>query len=182
VDGNHRISVAKEMGVKYIDAEIIEFSTNVKIDKNTDLKALILKAEYSDFLNQTELDRHRLDGEIEFTIPGRYNFLLEHVTVHRYFKGIDENRPVSLAEAAFSWYNHLYYPMVAIFRRHEIMKKFSHRTEADLYLWITTHRYFLMEKFGTEINVEHAVLDFAEKYQIKPIDSFLELLGLKKVE
>jgi len=178
-DGNHRISVAREMGIEYIDAEIIEFQTNVKIDKDTDLKKLILKSEYSDFLTKTGLEHYPLAGDIEFSRPGRYQVLWQHIEVHRYFKGIDEQHEITIAAAAISWYENLYFPMIAIFRRHDVLKKFPNRTEADLYLWVTTHRYFLMEKYGENIDIEHAVLDFTKKYKLSKIGKILKSLGLK---
>lgn len=178
-DGNHRISVARRMGVEFIDAEVIEFQTNVKIDKRTDLKKLIIKSEYSDFLANSELEHYPLDSEIEFSKPGRYQVLWQHIEVHRYFKGIDKKREISIKEAAISWYENLYFPMVAIFRRHDVLKKFPNRTEADLYLWMTNHRYFLMEKYGENIDVEHAVLDFTKKYKLTRVDIFLNAIGLK---
>ena len=179
-DGNHRISVAREMGTEFIDAEIIEFNTNVKITKDINLKELILKSEYSDFLLKTELDKHRLFSNIEFSRPGRYNVLLKHIAVHRYYKGQDEQREISFPEAAFSWYINLYIPMIEIFQRHQILKKFPRRTEADLYLWITNHRYFLMQKYGPNVDFENAALDFAERYHLSRMGAFFEKIGLKK--
>jgi len=176
-DGNHRISVAKELDIKYIDAEIIEFKTNVEIDKTTDMKQLILKSEYSDFLSQTGLENHQLDGAIFFSKPGRYQVLLQHIQVHQYFKGIDEKRPVSLEEAALSWYQNLYLPMIKIFRKKRILKKFPNRTESDLYLWVTNHKYFLMQRYGNKVSIEQAALDFEEKYKLSRIQVILEKLG-----
>jgi hypothetical protein len=72
--------------------------------------------------------------------------------------------------------------MIEIFRRHQILKKFPGRTEADLYLWITNHRYFLMQKYGPDVGFENAALDFAEKYHLSRMDSFLEKIGLKTPE
>ena len=181
-DGNHRISVAREMGTEFIDAEITEFSTNVKITEDINPKELIIKSEYSDFLLKTELDKHKIFSDIEFSRPGRYIMLLRHIAVHRYYKGQDEHQEISLPDAAFSWYTNLYNPMIEIFRRHQILEKFPRRTEADLYLWITNHRYFLMQKYGPDVGFENAALDFAEKYHLSRMDSFLEKIGLKTSE
>ena len=44
------------------------------------------------------------------------------------------------------------------------MYRFPGRTEADLYLWIMDHRYFLTEKYGHDVGSEEATVDFREHY------------------
>ncbi len=149
-DGHHRVSVARKTGQDYIDAEVIEVRTRVPVAqlKKRKLDADDLEAigEYGAFLEQTQLDRLRPEADIRFVRPGGYARLLEHITIHRYYMGLDFARDVSWEEAVGDWYDHIYWPIVSIIREQGILKDFPNRTEADLYLWIMDHNYYLREK------------------------------------
>jgi len=84
-DGNHRVSVARANGATHIDAYVTEIPIKVPLRPEDDLDDLIIKAEYVDFLEQTRLDQLRPGADIEFTTPGRYRDLIEHIRVHRYY-------------------------------------------------------------------------------------------------
>lgn len=161
VDGNHRVSVARQLGVKRIEAHVTEFTPNVPIDETTDVETLIVKAEQSAFLKATSLDKTRPGQRIQFTRPGRYATLLEHISKHRYFVGLRTQREVSFEEAATSWYDSLYRPLVSILDEAGLLKEFPGRTEADLYVWVTNHLHALREHFGEGIGLEDAARDFA---------------------
>ncbi len=170
-DGHHRVSVAREQGIKYIDAEVIACRGRVPITPDVTEEELDLKAEYAEFLEATELDRLRPEQEIEFTISGVYKILLEHIAVHRYFLGLERGEPIPWQEAVVSWYDHLYQPIVEIIRQHGILTEFPGRTEADLYLWIIEHHYYLKEK--GEVDFAEAAEDFAEEYSQRPVKKAL---------
>ena len=60
LDGNHRVSVAKEHGVKFIDADVQEAVTAVPLTADDiDADALTLLGEYAEFLERTHLDKLR---------------------------------------------------------------------------------------------------------------------------
>ena len=163
-DGNHRVSVAHQKGVKFIDAEVIEVRSKVSITKDTDARELLLLAEYGRFLEQTDLDRLRPDQQIIFSSLGRYDVLLEHIRVHRYFFSIDHpGECLTWEQAVQSWYDTLYMPVVRTIRENGILADFPGRTEADLYLWVMDHRYSLAEQ-GQQISPEQATEDYDEKY------------------
>jgi len=175
-DGNHRVSVAKGRGMTTLWAHIYRFDTNVPLDKDTDVKDLLLKAEYSAFLEQTHLDELRPDQHIEFTRPGRYETLLNHIEVHRYFKGTDEGRHIPFEEAVTSWYDNVYKPLVDEIRDSDALDQFPDRTEADLYVWISDHLYYLREEYGKGVGTRQAALDFAEEYGLPWFLRFLQNL------
>jgi len=168
VDGHHRVSVARERGDKYIRAEVIECQSRVPVTPDLTIEDLVIKGEYAEFLEETSLDQLRPEQRIEFTIPGNYRILLEHISVHRYFLGLERKAPVSWEEAVVSWYDNLYQPLVELIRRHGVLKEFPGRTEADLYVWIMDHLYFLRERYGPELSPEEAVLDFAQEFSQRP--------------
>jgi hypothetical protein len=164
-DGNHRVSVAHQKGVHFIDAEVIEVRSRVPLTKDTDPRELLLLAEYGRFLEQTNLDALRPQQHIIFTALGRYDVLLEHISVHRYFFGLDhEGQALTWEQAVQSWYDTLYMPVVRTIRENDILADFPHRTEADLYLWVMDHRYSLAVEEGLQISPEEATRDYDERY------------------
>jgi hypothetical protein len=161
-DGHHRVSVAREHGMKSIEAEVIEFRTRVPIGANISDQDLDLKAAYVEFLEATDLDRLRPEQQIECTAHGAYGILLEHIGVHRYFLGLEKQRDIAWREAVLSWYDDVYCPVVEMIREHDILEQFPGRKESDLYLWLMDHLYFLRQ--GSEdISIEEAAADLAEQ-------------------
>jgi len=163
VDGNHRVSAARSLGATQIEAEVIRFEPNVPIDEHTDVAELIRKSEYSTFLKQTRLDVLRPDQRIEFSRPGQYAVLLEHIEKHRYFMGLDKRRDIPYEEAVCSWYDHLYEPLVGIFRQEGLLELFPGRTAADLYVWVARHLYELRQRYGDGVPLAAAARDLAEQ-------------------
>lgn len=164
LDGHHRISAAREQGQEYIDAEVIELPTPVDIEPDLSPRELILKAELAGFLEQTALDRLRPESHIEVTEPGLCDVLLEHIVVHRYYMGIEQQREIPWEEAVTHWYDEVYTPIVQVIREQGILQHFAHRTETDLYIWVMDHRHFLIQETQQEVTVEEASSDFAERF------------------
>ncbi len=162
-DGHHRISVAREKGQEFIEAEVIEVRTRVPVTPDLLASDLEIVGEYADFIEKTHLDKIRPEQNIRFSEPGGYARLLEHIAVHRYFLGSEKKRPIPCEEAVASWYDNLYLPVIQAIREHNILKDFPQRTEADLYLWIADHHYFLREQHK-DVDLEDAAVDFAERY------------------
>ena len=165
-DGHHRVSAARRQGGKEIDAEVIEFNSSVPLDRGVTPKEILIKAEYVDFLERTHLNKLRPNQNIEFSEPGRYRVLLEHIDVHRYFLGLEKKREIPYEEAVMSWYDNVYTPIVEAFRRLDILKQFHGRTEADLYVWVSRHLYYLRERYGQDVDLEEAILDYAKNYRL----------------
>jgi hypothetical protein len=164
IDGNHRVSVARQLGAQTIEAYVTELPTPVSIDEATTTDDLIKKEGLADFLRKTHLHQIRPEADLMLTEPGRYNQLLEHISVHRYFMGIDQDRPVSYEEAVASWYDNVYLPLVALIRKYEILEHFPGRTEADLYTWLIKHQEALRLAYGGEWRTpEETVEDFVSK-------------------
>ncbi len=163
-DGNHRVSVARERGQEFIEAEIVEYPVRVTLGSTVDPHELLLKAEYANFLEHTELDRLRPEQRIEFTLLGGYKRLEEHISVHRYYLGLESKTEVAWTAAAVSWYDNVYLPVVQIIRQRQALSQFPGRTEADLYLWIMEHRYYLSEEYGSDVGAETATRDFVRHF------------------
>ncbi len=178
-DGHHRVSVLKELGAPDIEAYVTEFETPVPLPADTVETDLDLKGEYAAFLLETGLDRLRSEQQVEFTVPGQYRKLEEHIAVHRYFVSQRESREVHDDEAVARWYDEVYCPLVAIICEAEILEQFPGRTEADLYLWLIEHQYYLSEETGYEVPWEEAAADFSAEFGHGPGRKELEA-GVKK--
>jgi hypothetical protein len=178
LDGHHRVSVARDQGAEFIDAEVQEAYSRVPVTADL-LQAEDLKVlhEYRRFLERTRLDEIRPEQHIRFTIAGGYNELIEHIAVHRYFMGIDFQRDVSEEEAIAHWYDTVYVPVVEVIRQHNILADFPGRTETDLYLWIMEHLHWLRETHG-HAEMDEAAEDFVDQYSERPIKKIVR--GVKQ--
>ncbi len=150
-DGNHRVSVARQLGSKYIQAYVTPVHVRVPFGPDVDQDGLIVASELTDFLEETRLDELRPDADLRVTVPGQYAVLLEHIRVHRYFMGIDFGRPVRWDEAVAHWYDAVYLPVVNAIHEHGLLERFEGRTETDLYLFLAEHRARLEEELGWSI-------------------------------
>lgn len=162
-DGNHRVSVARRMGASHIQAYVTEVKSRVPLTADVQPDDLIIKAELADFLERTQLDILRPEADLSVSIPGRYQILFDQIDVHRYYLGIDLQRDISYQEAAESWYDRLYLPVIETIRALGILREFPNRTETDLYVWIAEHRAQLEKAFGRDIQTEYAASDLAAK-------------------
>ncbi len=148
VDGHHRVSVAREQGQIYIEAEVRECATRVNIMPNIRPEDLVILENKVNFLERTSLDTLIPDANIKLTIPDGFDRMLEHIAVHRYFMGLDLKRDISEEEAIQHWYDTVYLPIVKVIRDTEILKEFPDKTEGDLYLWVLDHQHYLEREEG----------------------------------
>ena len=145
VDGHHRVSVAREQGQIYIEAEVRECATRVNLTPNLRMEDLVILGTKVNFLERTSLDSLRPEADIKLTIPDGFDRMLEHIAVHRYFMGLDWKRDISEEEAITHWYDTVYMPVVQVIRDTDILKEFPGKTEGDLYLWVLDHQRFLVD-------------------------------------
>jgi nucleotide-binding universal stress UspA family protein len=164
LDGNHRVSVAGQLGTKQIQAYVTEVKTKIEITPDLQPDDLIIKAEQVDFLEKTKLYQLRPDSDLTLTVPGRYPVLLEHIAVHQYFMGIDQKRDIAYEEAVIHWYDKVYLPIVEIIRERGILRFFPDRTETDLYIWLGKHQDDLKRELGWQVETEAVADDLITQY------------------
>ena len=151
VDGHHRVSVAREQGQLYIEAEVRECATRVNITPDIKIEDLHILGSKVNFLERTSLDSLHPEADIRVTIPDGFERMLEHIAVHRYFMGLDWKRDISEEEAVAHWYDNVYMPIVNVIRDTQILKEFPGRTEGDLYLWVLDHQHYLEAEQGVPL-------------------------------
>ncbi len=144
VDGHHRVSVAREQGQLYIEAEVRECAVRVPLTGPVDPDQLEVLGERAEFLERTALDRLIPDAGVDVTILGGYDRVIEHIAVHRYFMGLEWQRDIADAEAVTHWHAQVFLPVVHVIRESGVLQSFPQRTAADLYLWVLDHRHYLV--------------------------------------
>ena len=165
VDGNHRVSVAREQGQEFIDAEVRECQVRVPVTPELQPEDLVVLGAQVEFLERTGLDRLRPQANLAITILGGYERLLEHIAVHRYFMGLDFKRDISDAEAVEHWYDTVYLPVIEVIRQSGLMRAFPSRHEGDFYLWVMDHRHYLVSQGKADlIEPGQAAEEFVQQY------------------
>jgi hypothetical protein len=166
VDGHHRVSVARQQGQEFIEAEVRECSTKVNITPDLKTEDLKILGEKVRFLERTRLDDSRPKAKIRLTIPDGFDRILEHIAVHRYFMGLDLKRDIPEEEAITHWYDTVYFPIVKMIRQSKILKDFPGKTEGDLYLWVLDHQRYLADEEGQSLRPpEEAAREFIEEHE-----------------
>jgi hypothetical protein len=161
IDGHHRVSVARSLGRDVINARVIEVKTRAPLGTHIDAAALLRAAEYSAFLDTTQLHRLRPDARLECSRLGRYDEIFKHILGHRYFLGLERGREVTLAEAAVSWFDNVYTPIAKLIRKYRVQVLMPGWTEADLYVEIT-RRWLQLSEEGAPAGPDpalHSLLD-----------------------
>ena len=156
IDGNHRVSVARQENWKTIEAHVIEIQTDVPLTPDIQPDQLIIKAEYADFLEQTGLNKLPEFMGLPITIPGGYQKLLDEICVCRCQIQEEEKKECTLQDSAASWYGEIYLPFYEAVRERGMMRWFPSRTVTDLYVWMSEHRSELEKELGWSIRPEAA--------------------------
>lgn len=143
LDGNHRISAAKEFGYKEIEAHITEFLPSKDTLEN------IVYLEKSEFQEKTGLSQ-----AIKLTEIGQYAYLLKQISEHQQHLEKEFEKPVSFNHASADWYETIYRPLVKIIKSTNLLEYFPKRTIADLYAYISYYQWEKgrIRKYGIGIN------------------------------
>jgi hypothetical protein len=163
-DGNHRVSVANELGVKELDAHIYEYHVDViGLAGFHSVEAALLETERQAFLEKTGLDRTQPSVDIRLTELGGYNTILGQIMYYQYVLSQLDGEEMSFEAAAGAWYTMLYESIVQVFEETGILDLFPDRTAADLYIWLTQHLRELQAYYGEGIQIEDVARDLESK-------------------
>lgn len=119
------------------------------------LPRIPLKVERAKFLADTKLDELRPSHSLNFTEPGCYQMVREHIAVHKYLREIETNSEISYETAVTSWYDTVYCSIINLVRERNLLTYFPDNSEADLYLWLVSRRAALEEENQTLGQVTH---------------------------
>jgi hypothetical protein len=152
-DGNHRVSVAREIGQRIIDAYVVEIDIPIPLTTDTRIDDLEIKQEYAKFIERTKLTDLYPDAQFETHIPGQYAQLLAHIDDHRWYLGEQLGDDVPYAEAVTSWYEEVYMPLVEALHEGDILNDFPEVNEIDLFIWVMKYQVYLRDAYSLLENV-----------------------------
>jgi len=181
-DGNHRVSVAKAQGVEMIDAEVVSLQSEIKLKPGMSIRQIykaVLNYEKRVFYNETGFGDITDCWNLDFTTPGQYDVLYQHIQIHKYFINQTKSEEISLEEAILSWYQTLYLPIINVIKHQHILRKFRRRTPADLYVWIVKYWDDLKKKFGENVSIDSAASEFTNKFGEGAIKRFWRKIASK---
>jgi hypothetical protein len=170
-DGNHRVSVARSQGCMNIDAEVTSLSSEIPIQPSMtrgDLKKAVLEYEKKIFYENTNFGKLTGCEDLDFSSPGAYHLVYEHILVHKYYLNEKVLSAIPFNDALISWYYNVYYPIISIIKDEKIRLLFPGRTSSDLYLWIARYWDLLKKKYGANYSIDDAVREFTVKFGRKP--------------
>lgn len=178
-DGNHRVSVARELDGKTIQAHVIELPTTVPLRPGMSEKEFEAAEAYANFLEETGLSRAVPDHEsIELTIPARYHELMGFIFLHERVLEKAEGHPLTTEEVTADWYRHVYKPAIDLIRKYHVLDlakgKKNPRTEGDLFLWLVDNLLELQHQYGDEAPVKSfsgAIKTYLEEEQVNVPDA-----------
>lgn len=163
-DGNHRVSVARSMGVEFIDAEVVELDSEIKLEPGMTTKQLkqrVVEYERSAFIEQYKPSYLPM-GEISFTTPGAYPEMVNHILVHKYYINQNVEGEISFEDAARSWYKNVYAPIVDQIRKDNLLFYFPGNAEGDLYMWLV-RRWDELKKAKANASIKEASEDLRKE-------------------
>lgn len=178
-DGNHRVSVARQLGARTIQAHVTELHTPIPLRPGMTPEELDAAAAYAEFLDITRLPLTRpYHQSMQLSEPSRYADLLGHIYLHGSFMSEQQNRQIPIEEAAADWYDKIYRPAITLIRKYGIQEYLGKRTEGDLYLWMIDHLRDVREEYGEAARARtfsDALVDFLMKKRIPvPKDLLIE--------
>jgi hypothetical protein len=164
-DGNHRVSVARQIEAPTIEAHVWEYPADLEIELEEDLDTLFIQFGQRNFMKATGLDGKFPDHDIRFTSPGRYTELLAQIEDLRQILTHIDGKEIPYEEAVDAWYEMIYLPTVQIIHDSTLLTDFPGRTEADLFVWLSKHRDGLEEEYGQYESLAELAQLLADKYR-----------------
>jgi hypothetical protein len=154
-DGHHRVSVARALGLKDIDAYVTEVTTRVGADRKITLADLPLKSHERVFFERVPLPPEAR-SEIKLTDPWDYAELAESVEAWGYRTIQDLREPLDRLQTAERWLEHEYRPVVAMLSEADLI---GDHTETEAYMRIIAERYRLLRTHEWSEDVLRRVLE-----------------------
>jgi hypothetical protein len=148
VDGHHRVAIAKQRGLEFIDAEVTELRTRYELPADADVGRLIYLEQKRIFMEESGLDRARPEADIEFSRVDGYIELLEIVKIHGFHLMMERREVLSIEEIGGHFYDHVFLPTVDAISAEGLHEAFPGRTRADLFLWVWARRRALSPHLG----------------------------------
>lgn len=175
-DGNHRVSVARSKDIDFIDAEVVSLQSEIKLHPGDTLEKMtkqVIEYEKRVFYSETNFGDITDYWRLDFSVPGQYDVIYNHILTHKYYINMNKSEEISLAEAIVSWFNTVYMPVIQVIDSHHIMRAFKKRTKSDMYVWLIKYWDELKQKFGSEYSLDKVATTFKQHYMQSPFKLLL---------
>ncbi|MBO5608663.1 MAG: transcriptional regulator [Treponema sp.] len=182
-DGNHRVSVAKMKGQEVIDAEVVSLQSEIKLKPSTsraNLLKQVLNYEKRVFYSETNFGDITDYWCMDFTTPGQYDVIYNHILTHRYYINMGQKEEIPFEEALQSWFDNVYMPVINAIDANHILRLFKNRTKSDLYIYVIKYWDELKQRLGNDFTLEAAVKDFKTTHKKPSLLRKLKNLFAKK--
>jgi hypothetical protein len=137
-DGHHRVSVAKSLGRRDIDAYVTEVNTRLRLGEDTRVSDLPLKDHERLFRERVPLPAGAR-GRISVTDPWLYGTLSEAVEAWGFRAMQNRGTYMDRAEVARHWFEEEYEPVVELLRAGDLVER--DETETEAYMRVASDRY-----------------------------------------
>jgi len=137
-DGHHRVSVAKSLGRRDIDAYVVEVETRLKLGEDTRVSDLPLKDHERLFRERVPLPAEAR-RRIEVSDPWDFGTLSEAVEAWGFRAMQSRGTYMDRGEVARLWFAEEYEPVVELLQAGDLME--HGETETDGYLRVAADRY-----------------------------------------
>jgi hypothetical protein len=140
-DGHHRVSVARALGHKDINAYVTDVQTQIGADRGVRLRDLPLKSHQRLFYERVPLPAEERE-RIHLSDEWRYAALAEAVEAWGFRASQARGEKMSRQEVAESWLHEEYEPVTAMLRDAQLVPKGVSDTEA--YMKVAALRYLIL--------------------------------------
>ena len=151
LDGNHRVAIAKELGMEFIDAEVVEFFPSERKESRT------LRKKRIEFENLTGLQG------IDANEPRHYDTFINYITDYSKRMELFLGREIDMKEAALNWFLSVYTPAVQSIVEKGLEDAYQGRTLGDIFCFILDYKWYRSQKEGHDIGFESAMQGFIEE-------------------
>jgi hypothetical protein len=153
-DGHHRVSVARALGHKDIDAYVTEIITELGAGREIRIRDLPLKSHQRLFYERVPLPADAR-AEIKLSDEWRYAALAEAIEAWGFRVSQERGVLLSRSEVAEEWYDDEYRPVVEMLREADLIR--HGMTETEAYMRVAHLRYLLLRTHDWDDAVIEAV-------------------------
>lgn len=164
-DGNHRVSVARQLGLATIEAHVMAYPGDLTIDPDDNLDHIFIQLGEQNFMARTGLAERYADHNIHFTSPGRHRELMAQIHSLRQILSQIDGETMDWETAVDAWYEMVYLPTVQVIMDSTLLADFPGRTEADLFVWLSQHRESLQERYDARASLADLAQFLADEYR-----------------
>jgi hypothetical protein len=152
-DGHHRVSVARALGHKDINAYVTEVLTQVGANRDVRLSDLPLKSHERLFYERVPLTADAR-ASINLSDEWRYAALAEAIEAWGFRAIQDRGEVLSRAEVALAWFKDEYEPVIELLREADLI---GTGTETEAYMRVSHLRYLVLRTHEWDDAVVEAV-------------------------